>query len=60
MSRITDAHIPHPATKTEAPNGMGTAHPPRTGETLDRPVLDGATEDYTGEFDELENSGRAA
>ncbi|MBK0420495.1 hypothetical protein JD292_00135 [Leucobacter sp. CSA2] len=60
MSRNADSHVPHPGSKTEAPNGMGTAHPPRTGETLDRPVLDGSTEDYTGEFDDLERPRRAA
>ena len=46
MSDTRDFHQPHRATETEAPNGQGTAHPPRTGETLDRPVLDGATEYY--------------
>lgn len=60
MSTKSDYRVPHPASKTEAPNGMGTAHPPRTGETLDHPVLDGATEDYTGEFDFLERDRRAA
>lgn len=46
MQETRDFHHPHQATKTEAPNGQGTAHPPRSGETLDHPVLDGSTEYY--------------
>lgn len=38
--------IPHPATATEASNGEGTVEPPTTGLTIDRPILDGASEYY--------------
>lgn len=49
MPKRNDYRIPHPATDTEAPNGEGTVTPPTTGATLDRPVLDGASE-YYGEL----------
>ncbi|PRI12423.1 hypothetical protein [Leucobacter massiliensis] len=47
-----DAHEPHPASQTEASNGEGTVSTPAEGHTLDHPVLDGSTEDYSGEGEE--------
>lgn len=49
MTDNRDAHIPHPATDTEAANGEGTASPPPTGDTLNRPIMDGASEFYGDE-----------
>lgn len=37
---------PHHSNEREASNGEGTLNSPLEGETLDRPVLDGSTEDY--------------
>ncbi|MBP6684568.1 MAG: hypothetical protein KA158_04010 [Leucobacter sp.] len=53
MPQRNDYRIPHPATDTEAPNGEGTASPPTRGATLNRPVLDGASE-YYGELTEAD------
>lgn len=39
-------NVPHPGTRTEAPNGEGTTQAVPEGETLDRPIMDGATEYY--------------
>lgn len=41
-----DVHEVAEATETQAPNGMGTVTKSPTGDTLDRPILDGATVDY--------------
>lgn len=46
MTTSPAENTPHPATEHEAPNGAGTASDSPEGETLDRPVLDGATEEY--------------
>lgn len=53
MTTDHHANVPHHATDTEAPNGEGTAHPQSTGETLNHPILDGATEDYSDGNEEL-------
>lgn len=46
MTDNRDAYVPHAATRTRAANGEGTASPPTTGKTLDRPIMDGASEYY--------------
>lgn len=43
---------PHRSNEREASNGEGTFNSPLEGETLDRPVLDGSTEDYGQEGQE--------
>ena len=43
---------PHDSNEFEASNGAGTVNTPRDGETLDRPVLDGSTENYGQEGQE--------
>ena len=43
---------PHQASEHEASNGEGTVSTPLEGDTLDRPVLDGSTEDYGQEGQE--------
>lgn len=52
MTNEYHSNVPHHATRTEAPNGEGTAHPPRDGATQDRPILDGASEYYGDEAEE--------
>ncbi|SJN09204.1 hypothetical protein FM113_05530 [Leucobacter sp. 7(1)] len=53
MTNEHHPNVPHHATRTEAPNGEGTAHPPRDGATQDRPILDGASEYYGDEAEEV-------
>ncbi|WP_427869431.1 hypothetical protein [Leucobacter luti] len=55
MSNDTHENVPHHGTEAAAPNGEGTVHAPREGETLNRPVLDGASEHYgNGAAEELD------
>ncbi|GAB2555250.1 hypothetical protein [Leucobacter ruminantium] len=42
---------PHDGNRTEAPNGHGTVRRWPPGKTLDRPVLDGATQPAESEHD---------
>ncbi|MBK0419165.1 hypothetical protein JD276_08980 [Leucobacter sp. CSA1] len=42
---LTDIGVPHEATRFQASNGAGTVSGPPPGETQDRPILDGSTED---------------
>lgn len=46
MTTARHPNVPHPGTRTEAPNGEGTTMNVPEGETLDRPMMDGATEYY--------------
>ncbi|WP_162903662.1 hypothetical protein [Leucobacter sp. wl10] len=41
------SHAIHGATASEAANGQGTVRRIPAGPTLDHPILDGSTEDYT-------------
>lgn len=57
MNKHSDAHVPHPASATEAPNGAGTVSPETSGSTLDRPILDGASETYGNDPQESGEAG---
>lgn len=49
MTNLEPTGHVHPATDTEAANGQGTQDTSTSGETLDHPVLDGASEYYGAE-----------
>lgn len=46
------SHTLHGATATEAANGQGTVKRVPAGPTLDHPILDGSTEDYTEDLED--------